>query len=135
MDSNHTTTAFIGKEKYKTLISARQHTLIGDEPEALGGADMGMMPYELLLAALGECTAITLRMYADRKAWDVTDIQVKLNLTEMTPTDKTTSISREIKIIGNISDEQRQRMMQIANACPVHKVLSNPIKIETMLGI
>ncbi len=135
MDSNNTTTATIGKDKYKTLISARQHALIGDEPEALGGADMGMTPYELLLAALGECTAITLRMYADRKAWDVTDIQVKLTLTEMTPTDKTTSISREIKIIGNISDEQRQRMMQIANACPVHKVLSNPIKIETMLGI
>ncbi len=135
MDSINTTTAVIGKEKYKTLISARQHTLIGDEPEAQGGADAGMTPYELLLAALGECTAITLRMYADRKEWDVADIEVKLNLTEMTPTDKTTSISREIKIIGNISDEQRQRMMQIANACPVHKVLSNPIKIETTLAI
>lgn len=135
MDSNNTTTAIIGKEKYKTLISARQHTLIGDEPAAHGGADMGMTPYELLLAALGECTAITLRMYADRKEWDVTDIEVKLSLTEMTPADKTTSISREIKIIGNITEEQRLRMVQIANACPVHKVLSNPIKIETTLAI
>lgn len=134
MDSHNTTTVTVGSQKYKTTISARQHTIIGDEPESLGGSDLGMTPYELLLASLGECTAITLKMYAERKQWDVSYIKVILNLTEMTSADRTTTISRNIKIEGNLTDEQYQRLIQIANLCPVHKVLSNTIKIDTQLG-
>jgi putative redox protein len=133
MDNQTNVSAQIIAEKYKTLITARQHTLIGDEPENHGGLDLGMTPSELLLASLGECTAITLRMYADRKGWDVSSVKVHLSLTEMTTEDKTTRVHRIIHIEGNISDEQRQRMIQIANACPIHKVLSNPITITTQV--
>lgn len=133
MDDKTTVLAQIGSEKYKTLITARQHSLIGDEPENHGGSDLGMTPSELLLASLGECTAITLRMYADRKGWDVSSVKVHLNLTEMSTEDKTTHIHRNIHIEGNISDEQRQRIMQIANVCPIHKVLSNAIAITTQV--
>ncbi len=133
MDNQTTVLAQISSEKYKTLITARHHTLIGDEPENHGGSDLGITPSELLLASLGECTAITLRMYADRKGWDVSSVKVHLNLMEMTTEEKITRIHRNIHIEGNISDEQRQRMMQIANACPIHKVLSNPITIITQV--
>ncbi|NJN35004.1 MAG: OsmC family protein [Saprospiraceae bacterium] len=90
-----------------------------------------MTPNEFLLAGLGECTAITLKMYANRKGWAVSHISVTLSLEEMTPTDKTTRISRQISIEGDLTQEQRSRMMQIADLCPVHKILTHQIDITT----
>jgi putative redox protein len=125
-------TAQIGLELYKTMITARHHTLIGDEPENAGGEDLGMTPYELLLSSLGECTAITLRMYANRKNWAVESIKVNLSFDDINP-EKISTIKREIEIKGQLSEDQLQRMQQIANACPVHKVLTNTVVVDTSL--
>jgi putative redox protein len=125
--------AKIGQINYRTEIIARQHSLVGDEPLSIGGQDTGMTPYELLLGSLGECTAITLRMYALRKSWQVQKIEVKLTLKEISKEDKTSYISRTIYIQGDLTLEQKSRLLQIANACPIHKLLTNPIQIQSLL--
>jgi putative redox protein len=125
--------AKISQKNYKTEIFARQHIVIGDEPLSIGGEDLGMMPFELLLGSLGECTAITLRMYAARKGWDVKNISLKLTLKEISTEDKTSYITRALSFDGNLTEEQQGRMLQIANACPVHKLLTNPIQIQSFL--
>jgi putative redox protein len=125
--------AKIGKKNYKTEIFARQHIVIGDEPLSIGGEDLGMMPFELLLGSLGECTAITLRMYAARKGWAIENISVKLTLKEISTEDKTSYITRALSFDGDLTEEQKGRLLQIANACPVHKLLINPIQIQSFL--
>jgi putative redox protein len=125
--------AKISEKNYKTEIFARQHSVIGDEPLSIGGEDLGMMPFELLLGSLGECTAITLRMYAARKGWAIENISVKLTLKEISTEDKTSYITRTLSFEGDLTEEQRGRMLQIANACPVHKLLTNPIQIQSFL--
>lgn len=122
----------IAQDHYKTILTSDNHTLIADEPESEGGTDLGFSPDELLLAALGSCTAITLRMYADRKGWRLTDVKVKLTMERHKET-QTTSMSRVVELIGNLSEDERKRLLQIANACPVHKTLTNPIAITTSL--
>jgi putative redox protein len=126
--------AKIGEKNYKTEIFARQHTIIGDEPLSIGGEDLGMVPFELLLASLGECTAITLRMYASRKGWAIGNISVKLTLKEISTEDKTSYITRALNFEGDLTEEQKNRLLQIANACPVHKLLTNPIQIQSFLN-
>lgn len=125
-------TSNTGKEKYKTLISTRNHQIIADEPIDENGRDLGMKPTELLAGALASCTSITLRMYADRKNWDLKNIHVEVSFVR----DATTNIAsfiRNISYTGNLEDAQRDRLLAIANACPVHKVLSGTIVIETAL--
>ncbi len=132
----------VGREKYTTEIVARNHSILVDEPKKYGGKDAGMSPYELLLASLGSCTAITLRMYADRKKWNLREVKVHLehfkqhatdsDSCEETPT-KIDKFVREIKLKGDLTEEQKQRLIQIANRCPVHKTLENKIEIETVL--
>lgn len=124
----------LGKEKYTAVAYARQHTLLADEPYSDGGSDMGFAPYELLLASLGSCTAITMRMYAERKQWDLQHVDVQLNMEQETTAEgKHTVFLREVKLTGNLSDEQRQRLLQIAKACPVAKVLGGKIDIVSRL--
>jgi putative redox protein len=123
--------AKIGKDSYKTELSARTHTLIADEPLDVGGKDLGPRPGDFVRMALASCTAITLRMYADRKGWDVQEINVQVSNGAF---DGKTSYTTEIEIIGNIDDDQRKRLLQIAKRCPVHKALTNPIEIETNLS-
>jgi putative redox protein len=118
------------QDHYKTTLKTDNHLLIADEPISEGGTDLGFTPDELLLSALGACTAITLRMYADRKGWQLTDVKVNLNI-ERNKEKQTTAMTREIQLIGNLSEEERKRLLQIANACPVHKTLTNPIEITT----
>jgi putative redox protein len=122
--------AVIGREQYKTDLILDSHTLTGDEPLDKGGKDLGPAPGDLLRLSLASCTAITLRMYADRKAMDVEKIEVKV--TSETVNTKTI-FHRQVMITGNIDDKQRKRMLQIANACPIHKTLTNPIEVLTRL--
>jgi putative redox protein len=127
-----TATAEIGTDLYKTELTARSHTLIADEPLDVGGEDLGPRPGDFVRMALASCTAITLRMYADRKKWDVQKINVQVS---NGPFDGKTTYTTHIEIIGNLDDDQRQRLLQISKLCPVHKALTNPIEIETNLSI
>ncbi len=122
----------LGKQKYATQITARNHTLIADEPKEEGGSDTGFAPYELLLASLGSCTAITLRMYANRKEWDLQQIDVKLNIEQTsTKEGKHTVFHRDIKLKGNLDDKQKERLLAIAKQCPVAKMLNGQIEIKS----
>ncbi len=132
----------IGREKYVTEIIARTHTILVDEPKKYGGKDAGMSPYEMLLSSLGSCTAITLRMYADRKEWDLREVLVHLEHFKQHAKDsdccdesnmKIDKFVREIELKGNLTEEQQTRLIHIANRCPVHKTLENKIEISTVL--
>ena len=124
--------ASIAKAHYRTEISASGHTFIADEPEDLGGTAQGPNPSAFLAASLASCTAITLRMYADRKEWDLTqaDIQVSVQRDKAL---NITQIKREITLSGTLNEEQRDRLLVIANKCPVHQILSNQIQIDSSL--
>src|SRR5688572_6310755 len=131
MDDNiAVATATIGTDTYKTELKARTHTVIGDEPPDVGGNDLGPRPGDFLRMSLASCTAITLRMYANRKKMDVQKIQVTVS---NGPTTDKTVLQTDIKIEGMVTDEERDRLIQIAKRCPVHKMLTNPIEIEHTL--
>lgn len=115
--------------RYVAQTSVGEHRLSADEPASLGGGDTAPTPTELLLSALGSCTAITLRMYAERKQWPVETIEVTLNYAEGVK-DKTV-IERRVHVTGALDDEQRARLLQIANACPVHKILTGTVEVPT----
>ena len=117
---------------YKTDIALGNKTLLADEPVENGGSDSGPTPTQLLVSALACCTSITLRMYADRKGIALTKIEVEVSLIKDAET-SLSSIKREIKLEANLSDEQTLRFIQIANACPVSKLLSNETKINTTI--
>ena len=102
---------------------------MADEPVEVGGKNLGPRPGDFMRMSLASCTAITLRMYANRKGFDVQQIRVSVS---NGPTTDSTKLITEIEITGNISEEQRARMMQIAKLCPVHKMLTRPIEIETL---
>ncbi len=123
--------AVLGHEDYLVSLHARTHEILADEPIELGGNDQGLAPYELILAGLGACTSITLKMYAQRKGWLLNDIDVKLELSvEET---EIPVITRKISVQGTLTNEQLDRLLQIANSCPVHRLLTNPLEIETEL--
>jgi putative redox protein len=124
-------TAIIGKEHYRTELIASGKTVIADEPEEVGGTNTGPAPGEFLMIALASCTAITLRMYADRKKWAVDKIKVEVGFEKA---EFKTIFTRDIYLEGNLSSEERQKLLEIAEKCPVHKTLSNPIEIETRLA-
>ncbi|MCY1514265.1 OsmC-like protein [compost metagenome] len=121
----------IAKELYKVEIkSTSGNTLIADEPVENGGKNLGFSPHELLISALAACTNATLRMYADRKQWDLQEVKTNIDLLADESGQKTI-LNRQIELIGNLSDEQKERLMTVANKCPLHKILSNPIEINT----
>lgn len=119
----------LDRSRYKTKVYAGGHFIYADEPTELGGTDEGMNPGALLLASLGSCTAITIRMYADRKEIPLETIKIELAICKEEEMSKETTISRKIEFTGELTDEHRQRLMIIADKCPIHKLLSNPIKI------
>ncbi|MGN6705270.1 MAG: OsmC family protein [Rhodanobacter sp.] len=105
-----------------------------DEPVDEGGANTGPAPHRLLLSALGACTAITLQMYAARKGWPLRHVEVELKFNpEGTPT-AGNDITRVIALQGELDDEQRERLLQIANKCPIHKVLTGEVRIASSLA-
>lgn len=113
-----------GQARYHTEILTAGHSLIADEPESLGGTDAGPNPMGLLMAALGACTTITLRMYADRKEWPLEEAGVRLNHKKLKGSDsKTAEISQRLELVGPLSEEQRERLLEIAHRCPVHRAL------------
>lgn len=124
-------TGVILQENYRTEIRTKKHQLIADEPVDLGGADTGMTPTELLAAALIACTNITLRMYANRKEWPVEKITTTVELKEQ---EQGNTFIRNISIIGALETKQLDRLLVIANKCPVHKVLEQSSTIETSLN-
>ena len=122
--------ATIGKDHYKTELSAAGHQMWADEALEVGGTNIGPAPGQLLLMALASCTAITLRMYADRKQWAVDQIRVEVGSERL---NNTTRLLRHVYLEGNLDTEQREKLLAIANSCPVHKTLTNPIEIKTEL--
>ena len=118
--------------RYSTAIAVGAHQLRADEPIEVGGGDTGPAPKEWLLSALGACTAITLRMYAERKQWPLQSVRIELDYGESSP--GRTVIVRKLHIEGDLDEAQRERLLQIANACPVHKILTGAIEIPTELS-
>jgi putative redox protein len=107
-----------------------------DEPADKGGADTAPNPMQVLLSALGACTTVTLQMYAAQKQWPLESVEVHLALNpDGAPAPGTNHIQRRIELRGAaLTDEQRQRLLQVAQACPVHKLLASSIEIPTTLG-
>lgn len=123
--------AAIGTDHYRTEIKTATNLLIADEPFTSGGEDLGFSPEELLAASLSACTCATLRMYADRKGWtELTGVTVDIVFTRQ---QDRSSIIRNVTLEGPLSEEQRDRLLTIANKCPIHQVLSHPVFIETSL--
>jgi putative redox protein len=127
---------------YRTAIQAGRHALVGDEPESVGGDDDGPTPYGFLLSALGSCTGMTLRMYADRKEWPLDETIVRLSHEKVHAEDcencdteqgQVDRITREIEIRGRLSDDQRERLFEIANKCPVHRTLLGDVDVRSSL--
>jgi putative redox protein len=120
--------AIIGKDHYKTELITSNHHLMADESGEKQGTNLGPAPGQFLLMSLASCTAITLRMYADRKNFSLDKIRVEVASQKI---DSRTLFTRHIYLEGSLESAQRQRLLQIANACPVHKTLTNPIEIKT----
>jgi putative redox protein len=128
---------------FRCRIAAGSHELVADEPRAAGGTDEGPSPYELLLASLGACTAMTLRMYAERKRLPITEIEVVLTFDRIHAEDcdscsreqrerneEIQHISRVIYVTGEVTEEQRERLLYIAGRCPVHVTLHRQPHVE-----
>ncbi|ESQ78525.1 OsmC family protein [Asticcacaulis sp. YBE204] len=120
--------ARIGTTNYLTTIETAGRTIIADEPEALGGGNAGFAPYDLLLAALAACTSITLRMYADRKGFALEGLEVELHHAKE---GKRSKITREVRLIGDLSDEARARLAEVVERTPVTLTLKEGADIST----
>jgi putative redox protein len=117
--------------KFRQTVRIGPHTLVADEPVASEGTDAGPAPHEWLLAGLGACTSMTVKMYADRKGWPVERVEVTV---EGAHEDGGFTMHRRLRVEGvGLTGEQRARLLEIANKCPVHKTLSGPIRIRTEL--
>lgn len=124
-----------GRGPYQQSVSAGRHTLVADEPQAMGGDDAGLAPFDFLLAALGSCTSITLRMYAQRKNLPLTHVSVALSHEKIdVDGQKVDRIERNITLIGELSVEQRERLLEIANKCPMYRTLQSDIKIDSRIA-
>ncbi|MEM0939826.1 MAG: OsmC family protein [Bacteroidota bacterium] len=132
--------AKIDKSRYKTILSTERHDIVGDEPLPYG-TDLGPNPYDFLLMSLGSCTAITLRMYADKRGWDLQDVEVQLSQERVyhencenceSQSGYVHIITKKIKVNGNLDNAQKSKLLEISEKCPVNKTLLNEIKINTV---
>jgi len=132
-----------GASGFTQDIEAGKHQLKSDEPLGVGGTDAGPSPYDLLLAALGSCTSMTVALYARRKQWPLEDVTVRLKHSRIHAADCSDcetkegmldKIEREIVLKGSLTEEQRARLLEIANRCPVHRTLTSEIKIDSWLA-
>lgn len=123
-----------GKGRYQQAVVAGQHQLIADEPESAGGSDAGPAPFDYVMAGIGACTSMTLRMYAERKEFNLGKISVTLSHDKIDLDGiKRDRIQRTITLTGNLTPAQRQRMLEIANKCPVYRAISPSLLIETTM--
>jgi putative redox protein len=142
-DAKAVEVAETGDGRYENRVRVRTHSLLADEPESVGGGDTGPNPYEYLAAALGACTSMTLRMYAQRKGWPLERVAVTLHHEKGHADDcadcvegdsrKVDIFERQLVIEGDLDAEQRQRLVEIADKCPVHQTLHNPVVVRTQL--
>ena len=131
-----------GRGKFAVDITVGSNTLVADEPADKGGNDLGPAPHEMLLAGLGACTVMTLRMYADHKKIPLKAVQVRLSRRKINAADcpdcvtkegEVEEMTREITLVGDLDEATRARLLEIANKCPVHRTLTGEIKIRTAL--
>ena len=131
-------------EGLRQEITIRNHAIVADEPADLGGTDAGPNPYDLLLSALGSCTAMTLVMYARRKKWPVEHVRVELDHSRVHARDcedcedkdvRLDYFRKRITVTGDLTEEQRVRLHEIAQKCPVHRTLMGTIRIKDQLEI
>jgi putative redox protein len=129
-------------EPFLQSVTAGTHTFVADEPAAYGGADAGPNPYDLLLAALGTCTSMTVTAYARRKQWPLERVTVELRHSHVhaedcvhceEPARRIQRIERRLTLVGALTGEQRARLLEIAERCPVHKTLTGTLEIRTAL--
>src|ERR1700758_3360630 len=132
-----------GFPAYVQNISIGSHQLLADEPTDAGGTDAGPNPYELVMAALGACTSMTVQMYAERRQWPLEKVQVHLTFSRIHAVNCddcnrrkgiVNRIEKEITLMGELSEIQRQRLLHVANNCPVHRVLDSAIEISSTLN-
>jgi putative redox protein len=144
LETNEQVLALLEEGPFLTHLLAGQHHIIADEPESVGGQNLGPSPYELVTAGLGACTAMTLKMYANRKDWPVKEIKVHLSFDGDYAEDcaqcedqkpKMGQFKRLIEVTGDLNEQQEKRLMAIANKCPVHRTLEQGVTITTELKI
>ena len=125
-----------GQRPYQQTVRVGKHSLIADEPVAMGGNDAGPAPFDFLLASLGSCTSITLRMYAERKELPLVGVSVELthDRVDVEGGGKIDRISRLIRLDGDLTPEQRSRLLAIANKCPMYRSLQSDIRIDSLLA-
>jgi putative redox protein len=134
VSKSHAVTAMLGETPYVVTLSDGSHEWLADEPLESGGANRGPSPHQLMLSGLGACTAITLRMYATRKGWPLAGVAVELQLNPGgAPAGGGSEIGRRITLRGELTAEQRERLLQVANACPVARTLGGEIHTTTSL--
>tara|TARA_R110002020_G_scaffold81120_1_gene201801 strand:- start:42 stop:434 length:393 start_codon:yes stop_codon:yes gene_type:complete len=127
-----TSTAIIGKQKYKTEIQAGNHILMADEPEDLGGGNLGFTPTELLESSLAACTAMTIRMYADRKGWDLEKVEVKVGFKRNMVSGEVTFV-KEIQLFGNLLSEERGKLLEMGSKCPIERMITGQVSVVAEL--
>ena len=125
-----TATSRTGVGTYRQVVQVGPHSLLADEPATAGGEDAGPEPHEFLLVALGTCTSMTVKMYADRKGWPLDSVDVSVAGDHV---DGVFVMTRTLKVAGTLTDEQRARLLEVANKCPVHRTLTGTIRIQTDL--
>lgn len=142
LSTNHQVVANLGEEGYTTQMRAGKHYFTADEPKSFGGEDFGPSPYEFLSAGLAACTSMTIQMYARRRKWPLTNVETHVNHSKTHAEDcencerntaKIDVFEREILIQGNLDEDQQQKVLEIADKCPVHRTLSKKVEITTRL--
>ena len=114
---------------FRHEVEIREHELLADEPEENGGEDAGPSPQELLAASLASCTAVTMEMYAKRKGWDIGDLEVNVDY-EPAQRGSPTKFEMQVRMPKELSEEQREKLMQIAAKCPVHRTLEGEVMFD-----
>jgi putative redox protein len=133
-----------GRSDYAQKVSVGDHVLLADEPADFGGSDTGPNPQEYLMAALGACASITTQMYAKRKQWNLQSVHIDVAYERVLAADNAVSgvavgmsdqFEMEISLVGDLSEQQRNRLFEIANRCPVHRTLTSGAKIQSRLVV
>ncbi|MDR6968095.1 putative redox protein [Flavobacterium arsenatis] len=127
-----TTTATIGKQKYKTEIQSKNHIIMADEPIEVGGEDLGFTPIALLEASLAACSTMTVRMYADRKGWELDKVEIKVGFKRNITTHQII-FKKEIQFFGNLDNEQREKLLEMGSKCPIEKMITGDVSVVSIL--